>query len=52
MALLVEHGEEGSTALILNRPTGMTLGKKPSGMPFKLQVSYPQYQEHWNILVA
>ena len=39
VALLVEHGERGSIALILNRPTGMVLGKKPSGMPIQLSVS-------------
>ena len=39
VALLVEHGERGSIALILNRPTGMVIGKKPSGMPMQLSVS-------------
>jgi len=42
VALLVEHSDRGSIALILNRPTGMTIGRKPSGMPFKIMVSESQ----------
>ena len=38
VALLVEHGERGSIALVLNRPTGMVMGKRPNGMPFQLTV--------------
>ncbi len=39
VALVVEHGDQGSIALILNRPTSMILGKsKPNGMPMQLSV--------------
>eukprot|EP00955_Chlamydomonas_euryale_P029885 315100-Chlamydomonas_euryale.AAC.9 len=38
VALLIEHGKRGSIGLVLNRPTGMVMGRgrKPNGMPFQL----------------
>jgi hypothetical protein len=35
---LVEHNEGGSVGLILNRPTGMVMGRKPGGLPFVIAV--------------
>ncbi|KAG1668845.1 hypothetical protein FOA52_004940 [Chlamydomonas sp. UWO 241] len=38
VVFLIEHGDQGSIGVILNRPTGMVLGrgKKSNGMPFEL----------------
>ncbi|GFR47306.1 hypothetical protein Agub_g8993 [Astrephomene gubernaculifera] len=36
VAFLTSHGSEGSVGLILNRPTGMVLGRKPGGLPLEL----------------
>jgi hypothetical protein len=35
---LVEHNQGGSVGLILNRPTGMVMGRKPGGLPFVIAV--------------
>lgn len=45
MVLLIEHGDQGSIGLILNRPTGMVLGKGPSGMPLQLTNAPPEVQQ-------
>ncbi|GLC33339.1 hypothetical protein PLESTB_000344200 [Pleodorina starrii] len=36
VVFLTSHGPEGSVGLILNRPTGMVLGRKPGGLPLEL----------------
>lgn len=36
---LTTHGPDGSVGIILNRPTGMVLGRKPGGLPLELGVS-------------
>ncbi|PNW84162.1 hypothetical protein CHLRE_04g223700v5 [Chlamydomonas reinhardtii] len=33
---LTTHGPDGSVGIILNRPTGMVLGRKPGGLPLEL----------------
>ncbi|KXZ47825.1 hypothetical protein GPECTOR_32g437 [Gonium pectorale] len=38
VVFLTSHGPEGSVGLILNRPTGMVLGRKPGGLPLELGV--------------
>ncbi|GIL61932.1 hypothetical protein Vafri_16251 [Volvox africanus] len=36
VVFLTSHGVDGSVGLILNRPTGMVLGRKPGGLPLEL----------------
>ncbi|EFJ44634.1 hypothetical protein VOLCADRAFT_106296 [Volvox carteri f. nagariensis] len=36
VVFLTSHGADGSVGLILNRPTGMVLGRKPGGLPLEL----------------
>jgi len=43
--LLTDHGEQGSIGLILNRPTGMVMGRKPGGMPFQVANAPPVLQQ-------
>ncbi|GAX79802.1 hypothetical protein CEUSTIGMA_g7242.t1 [Chlamydomonas eustigma] len=50
VAVLIEHGDQGSIGLILNRPTSMVMGKRPNGMPLQLSVrtSYPKSMQIHN----
>lgn len=45
--LLVDHGPGGSIGLILNRPTGLVLGNKRGGLPFKITGAPADMQVRW-----
>jgi hypothetical protein len=36
---IIDHNLKGSVGLILNRPSGMVMGRKPGGLPFVISVS-------------
>jgi hypothetical protein len=36
---IIDHNPKGSVGLILNRPSGMVMGRKPGGLPFVISVS-------------
>lgn len=41
---ITSHGPEGTVGLILNKPTGLVLGRKPGGLPLELGGSAPVQQ--------
>jgi len=43
--LLVDHGSSGSVGLVLNRPTGLVLGRKSGGLPFTIDGAPQRMQE-------
>ena len=39
VVFLVQHGEQGSLGLLLNRPTGLNMGRGRGGLPMRAEVS-------------
>jgi putative AlgH/UPF0301 family transcriptional regulator len=45
VALIVSHDAAGTVALILNRPSGLVLGRKQGGLPFAMAGGPPGLQQ-------
>jgi putative AlgH/UPF0301 family transcriptional regulator len=45
VVLIISHDAGGTVGLILNRPTGLVLGRKSGGLPFDMAGGPPGLQE-------